>query len=276
MRKQSFEVRILNQNQPIWTQVEASVRESNPDERFLTLSDICLRKRAEERLQEAQVELFTNERLTTLGQLAGGVAHEMRNPLSVMKNAAGFLQETLKEVDQETIDALDEISRSLHISERIVEELLNYASGRQPEPSKFLVSDAIDAALNMIKMPDSVSIDRAYRPSIQVSADRGQIERLLVNLIQNAIQAMPKGGILTLRCGVSRGGRAITEVADTGVGIAADELEKIFDPLFTTRPKGIGLGLALCRRYAEIDAGTLQVESVQGKGSIFTFTLPSD
>ena len=114
-------------------------------------------------------------------------------------------------------------------------------------------------------MPNSVAVTRPDPSEIHVNADRGQIERLLANLVQNAMQAMPDGGALVLCCMVDSGS-VVTAVSDTGVGIVPDELEKIFEPLFTKRAKGIGLGLPLCRRYAEQNGGTLEVQS-EGQGS---------
>lgn len=227
-----------------------------------------------QQLHEAQEQLVRRERLATLGQLAGGVAHEIRNPMGVIRNAVYFLQQVQDDSDEDAADALAEISRGLANSDRIISELLDYARGPSTEPSVFPLDEAVDAGLEMVKIPSGISVSRPEPSSIHVNADRGQIERLFANLIQNAAQAMSGEGVLTVRCRRDNGD-AIGEVTDTGKGIAADELEKVFEPLFTKRAKGIGLGLPLCRRYAEQNGGTLTAESKFGEGSTFTLSLPA-
>ena len=248
-------------------------------EEAIALLNNELEQRVEERtkqLEEAQHELVVKDRLAILGHLAGGVAHEIRNPLGVIKNAVYYLQQREQgqtDVDEDASDALKEISRGLNNSERIVSELLDYARGPTAELSRFPMDEALGAALDMVSIPRNVVVAGPGPSEIYVDADRGQIERLLANLIQNATQAMPNGGSLTLRC-TAVDGRVVTEVSDTGNGIAEAELERIFEPLFTKRARGIGLGLPLCRRYAAQHNGTLEVKSEFGKGSTFTLTLP--
>ncbi|MFT5523282.1 MAG: two-component system sensor kinase FixL [Pirellulaceae bacterium] len=227
-----------------------------------------------QQLREAQEQLVRNEKLATLGQLAGGVAHEIRNPLGVIRNGVYFLQQIQNNEDEDVKEALDEISRGLNNSERIISELLDYARGPISERSLFPLDEAIDAALQMVRIPSPVTVTLPDPSAIHVNADRGQLERLLANLIQNAIQAMPEGGSLTLRC-LEMPDHVITEVMDTGTGIDPQELDKIFEPLYTKRAKGIGLGLPLCRRYAEQNDGTIEVSSELGRGSTFTLTLPT-
>ena len=235
-----------------------------------------LEHRVEERnkqLQEVQEQLIRREKLAVLGQLAGGVAHEIRNPLGVVKNAVYFLQQVLGEGEADINDAIGEITRGVASSERIVSELLDFARGSDPELSVFPLDEAVHVALEMVKVPASISVIRPDPTSIHLNADRGQIERLLANLIQNAVHAMADGGSLSIQCQLVDG-RVVIRISDTGKGIATNELEKIFEPLFTKRAKGIGLGLPLCRRYAGQNNGTLAVESEFGKGSTFTVTLP--
>jgi PAS domain S-box-containing protein len=281
---------------PFWNELSVSpVRNSEGElTHFVGIqTDVTLRKRAEEslarlndelekrvqertsRLQEAQELLIRKEKLATLGQLAGGVAHEIRNPLGVIRNAAYYLQQTQTDADQDTSEALQEISRGLMNSERIVGELLDYARGPQSSSDAiaFAFNEALLTALRMVGPPSSITVTHPESADVFVFADRGQIERLLINVIQNAVQSMPKGGNLEVRYAATDD-RVLIEVADTGEGISPADLEKIFEPLFTKRAKGIGLGLSLSRSYAERNGGTLTARSVPGLGSTFILNLP--
>jgi two-component system, cell cycle sensor histidine kinase and response regulator CckA len=281
---------------PFWNELSVSpVRNSDGElTHFVGIqTDVTLRKQAEEslerlndelekrvqerttRLQEAQELLVRKEKLATLGQLAGGVAHEIRNPLGVIRNAAYYLQQTQTDADQDTSEALQEISRGLTNSERIVGELLDYARGPQSsgDAIAFAFNEALLAALTMVGPPSSISITHPESAVVFVFADRAQIERLLINVIQNAVQSMPKGGNLEVRY-AAMDDRVLIEVADTGEGISPADMEKIFEPLFTKRAKGIGLGLSLSRSYAEQNGGTLTARSVPGLGSTFILNLP--
>ena len=232
--------------------------------------DVAARTRE---LRDAQQEIVRNERLAMLGQIAGGVAHEIRNPMGIMRNAVYFLQQVDDQNDQEIKQALGEITRGLANSERIVSELFDFARGPTTEASHFSVDEVLKSALEMVRIPGTVRVVRTEVSDHLVHADRGQIERLLANLIQNAAQAMPRGGTLTLRCDIKET-NVVASISDTGIGIAEDELEKVFEPLFSKRSKGIGLGLPLCRRYAELNGGSIIAESTLGQGSTFRVTLP--
>ena len=223
---------------------------------------------------EQQETLVRKQRLTTLGLLVGGVAHEIRNPLGVIRNAIYFLQHALHERDPNVNDAVNEIVRSLGKAELIVRDLLDYAGGRPPKAAPFSLDDALAASLKMVFVPPSILVLRQVTSEVHINADQGQIERLLSNLIQNAVQAMPNGGTLSLIGSLDRETAKI-QVVDTGCGIAQDELETIFEPLFTKRAKGIGLGLSLCLHYAKQNHGSLGVHSDLGNGTTFTVILPA-
>jgi two-component system, cell cycle sensor histidine kinase and response regulator CckA len=255
--------------------IQADITERIEAEEALAHLNDELEHRVEERnrqLEEVQEQLLRREKLAVLGQLAGGVAHEIRNPLGVIKNAVYYLQQVQDRGDEDMKEAIGEIKRGVANSERIVSELIDFARGSKPEFTVFLLDDVVSSALEMVSLPSSIGVTLPEPGATRVRADRGQIERLLANLIQNAVQAMPEGGALSLRYQAD-GSRVSVAVCDTGTGIADDELEKIFEPLFTKRAKGIGLGLPLCRRYASQNGGTLTVESELGKGSTFTVTL---
>ena len=232
-----------------------------------------VRQRTSE-LKDAQDALVRKEKLAVLGQLAGGIAHEIRNPLGIIKNAVYFLEQTSPQSDEDTQDAFAELGRSLTTCDRIIGELLDYTRGPELKMSLFTLDEAIDRSMNLARIPDSVQVERLRGQGDMCRGDRDQIERILLNLIQNAVQAMPDGGTLTLD-GSQEDDRIVISVGDTGVGIAAENLDNVFEPLFTRKAKGIGLGLAVSKRYAEINHGRLDVESEPGKGTTFRLTLPS-
>lgn len=215
------------------------------------------------------------KRLSTIGELAGGVAHELRNPLGIIRNSAYFLRISQKELSQDAEDAFDELERGLATSNRLVSELLDYVREPKRQESEFPVTAAIDEALSRIEIPAAVNfLHPVGQDDVVCRADKGQIVQIIVNLIFNAFDAMPKGGELKLRA-MHQENYVILEVTDSGPGIAATDLEKIFEPLFSRKIKGIGLGLAVSRRYAELNHGSLEVRSVPGCGATFRLKLPA-
>ncbi|WP_145048747.1 PAS domain-containing sensor histidine kinase [Lignipirellula cremea] len=224
-------------------------------------------------LEAAQEELIRKERLATLGKLAGGVAHEIRNPLGVIRNAAYFLQQASNDTDEDVRESFNEIERALNSSNHIVGELLDYARDPQPNHTAFSADEALANALAAFRVPQSIHLVKESQPGLDCIGDQGQIERILFNLLNNAIQAMPHGGTLAIDC---RGAEntVVFEIADTGVGIPSEQLSQIFDPLFTRKAKGIGLGLAISQRYADLNRAAIHVESAPGQGSTFRLTLP--
>ena len=233
-----------------------------------------VRERTRE-LEEAQEQLLRKEKLAVLGQLAGGVSHEIRNPLGVIKNAIYFLRMTQKNLNDKGQKHLGLIEQEVNTANRIITELLDYAREPRTQPTDIALTDCIERALLVTAPPTEVRVQRqlAEAPAT-VWATGGQIEQILVNLMRNAVQAMPEGGQLTIR-GHTRGSQAVIEVADTGVGISSEDLAKVFEPLFTNKAKGIGLGLAISRQYAEANKGELTVaESEPGRGTVFCLVLP--
>jgi PAS domain S-box-containing protein len=247
-------------------------------ERSLTRLNEQLEERIEERtqqLRETQDQLVRKEKLATLGQLAGTVAHEIRNPLGIIKNAVYYLESTSSADNKEASESFGEINRALTSSNRIVGELLDFAHDPKLDVTEFATNDVVDRALSVVTVPEDIDIQCECNDSdVRFRADAGQVERILINLIQNAVQAMPDGGSLTIRCRRVAGQQTQIEVEDTGHGIRQDELEKVFEPLYSRRVKGVGLGLALCRRYAELNHGTLIANSELKQGSTFCLTLP--
>jgi len=265
-----------------------------------------LEQMVEERTRElraAQEQLLQQERLTMLGQIAGGIGHELRGPLSAISNAAYLLRQILAAPDAETREALDILTRQVEASNRIISSLLSFARPQPPVRRPTDVRAVCDAALAQVALPDNIVVQREFDDALpEVQADADQLQIVFSNLIRNAVQAMwERGGTLTISAKqisdfrfqnsdlplASRPATANHKseiinpksaieicVTDTGVGILPEIRDKLFQPLFTAKTHGLGLGLALCKLIVEAHGGTIAVESIVGKGTTFTVTLP--
>ena len=228
-------------------------------------------------LEEAHERLVRQEKLAVLGQLAGGVGHELRNPLGAIKNAAYFVNLSLPEPEPDVKEALEILTREVDTAERIISSLLGFARTKRPSRREMSLNDITREALSRTAVPDTVSVccelDETLPP---ILADPDQLAQVCGNLIGNAIQAMPEGGRLVVKTARRSRTEVDISVADTGVGIPEENLERVFEPLFTTKAKGIGLGLALVKTLVEAHGGTVEVESAVGQGSTFSVRLPID
>ena len=229
-------------------------------------------------LKEMQEKLMRSERLAVLGQLAGGVGHELRNPLGSIKNAAYFLNMVLEQPEPEVKETLDILEREVATSERIVSSLLDLARPKPPTRCKVDINEVVQEALSRTTVPGKVKVVRQLDESLPaIMADPDQLGQVFINIIRNAIQAMPEGGRLLVKSEVvTPGWRVAVSFTDTGVGIPPEEQQRVFEPLFTTKAKGIGLGLAFTKTLVKGHGGTIEVLSKVGRGSTFTVRLPID
>ena len=225
-------------------------------------------------LREAQETVVRSERLAILGQLSSGVGHELRNPLGVMNNAVYYLQATLKDQSPKVAEYLAILRQQIVLSERIVGDLLDFARIKPPQRQATPVGELIDAQIARGAIPGRVTVDRAVPPGLVAVIAPVQIGQVVLNLVINAVQAMEGPGRLTIRADQSSPGLRVT-VTDTGPGIAPKHLAKIFEPLFTTKARGMGLGLAVSRALAIANGGDIMVESREGEGATFTLVLPA-
>ena len=226
------------------------------------------------RMEQEREQRQAIERLALMGQLAGAVAHEIRTPLCVIRNDAYFLKLMADKLGEEGMECIEEINKAVSKAERIVSDLLDFTRNPKSDPKEVEMDELIDDAIRAAGVPASLELIRHRKhETSRVHVDVEQIERLLINLIQNAAYAAGEGGhveIDTCVCGET----LRLEVSDSGPGIAPENLERVFEPLFTTKPKGIGLGLSVSRQYAERNDGTLTVQNVEGSGARFCLTLP--
>lgn len=234
--------------------------------------DITHLKKAEERLLRA-------ERLSSLGELMAGVAHELRNPLSGIKINTQILarKKDLIEAEQRILKSTQE---GIEKIQKIVEDMLNFA---RPKTANFKPENLNEVIINSL----AIMQDKFKRANISLIfekeenlpslfIDAHQIQQVLINLMLNALQAMGKGGTLTIRSARQDNGEVRVEIKDTGVGISKEHLKKIFDPFFTTKSEGTGLGLSISLKILENHGATIEVCSEVGKGSIFTINFPPE
>jgi signal transduction histidine kinase len=225
-------------------------------------------------LRDAQKELVRKEKLAILGQLGGGVAHELRNTLGVISNAIYYLQTILLDADEKTTEYLEMIRAQVSSGEKVISDLLDYSRTRAADRKDTSVSDLVAEVLEKQAPPEEVKVSTNIPSDVPaVFVDSQQMVQVLVNLVTNVYQAMPEGGNLTITAQAEKD-QVYLSITDTGVGIPEENLEKLFEPLFTTRARGIGLGLAVSKNLVEVNGGSIEVESEEGKGSTFTVVLP--
>jgi PAS domain S-box-containing protein len=233
-----------------------------------------------EELSRTQDLLLRHERLAVLGQLAGGIGHELRNPLGAIKSAAYFLNMALADPDPDVKETLAILDREVAASDRIISSLLDFARPRTATRRKADLNAVVREVLARVEVPKNVKVSTRFSKELpSVLADHDQLTQVFSNIVLNALQAMPEGGRLEVKTReAKREGSAessvVVSVKDSGIGIAEGNLRRIFEPLFTTKAKGIGLGLALSKTLIEAHGGEIDVESQEGKGTIFTVTLP--
>jgi signal transduction histidine kinase len=236
-----------------------------------------------ERLQTTQRQLIQAAKLSSIGELSAGVAHELNNPLSGVLIYTRLMKEKLAKnsIDkQQLLNNLDKIESAIDYTSGIVRGLLDFARQSEPLLRPVTVGRAIEKALSLVEHEPSfklIEVVREESPELPlVVADFNQLVQVFINLLVNAIQAMREGGRLTVRTGTGNGWVKMS-VSDTGAGITPENMERLFTPFFTTKEdlKGVGLGLAVSHGIIERHGGRIEAHSEVGKGSTFTVFLPA-
>jgi PAS domain S-box-containing protein len=235
----------------------------------------------EELVEQKTKQLKQAERMAAIGETAAMVGHDLRNPLQAIRYAVYSLKSTLSkcandyavQIPDKATRMFEVINDSVTYADSIIRDLQDFSADRKPVRTQVDIKVLIDETLRNIAIPDGVRVNRQFTQTPLLSVDTDQLRRVFHNLVENAVQAMAKGGTLTVS---SREKEGFVEVAftDTGVGMSKEALEKLFTLFYTTRAQGMGMGLAICRKFVEAHGGSIVVESQEGKGSTFTVTLP--
>jgi len=225
-------------------------------------------------LKQSQEQLLKTQRLAVIGELAGMVGHDLRNPLTSIAGAQYYLKKHLNlEANSRVREMLELIEKNIAYSNKIINDLLDYSREIGLELTEKTPKSLVNEALSLVEIPQNIKVKdlTTHKPKIKVDPEK--IKRVLTNIIRNAVEAMPKGGTLTIK---SRKVEDKLEISfkDTGVGMTKETLAKLWTPLFTTKAKGMGFGLVICKRFVEAHGGCITVESALGKGTTFTVTLP--
>jgi two-component system sensor histidine kinase HydH len=224
-------------------------------------------KRLEEQLNQA-------ERLASLGEMVAAVSHEVRNPLGIIRSTAELLKKKLEGGAARLADVIMEEANRLN---GIVTEFLDFARPQVPRKAPCRPRDVLGRNIEFLR-PEiekhDIELVAALDGDAEVQADAGLLYRAFLNVLVNAVQAMPEGGRLTLQSAPAPGGGVVVSVADTGCGIPEEKLRKVWNPFFTTKDKGSGLGLPIVKNIIESHGGHVEIESAEGRGTRVTMTIP--
>ena len=228
---------------------------------------------------EVQEQMVRAEKLSAVGTLASGVSHELRNPLSAIKNAVFLLKrklskEAIPDIDEKIIQFLDIMDSEIDRCSKIISDLLGFTRVSKPTRFSADINTIVNDSLSRVEIAENIKLSKNLKPDLPlIMIDTNQIGQVLINLIENAYQAMTDGGNLKISTKVSDGFMEV-EVGDSGCGIPEKEIKKIFDPLFTTKPRGTGIGLAVCHGIIQKHNGVIDVKSQEGVGTTMFIRLP--
>jgi PAS domain S-box-containing protein len=253
---------------PILIYSSAIIREGKPVGLRGIIVDMTERKRMEE-------NLLRSRRLAAIGETAAMVGHDLRNPLQGIMGAAYLLKKHEGNLSEEGKTLLHAIEDGIERSDKVIDDLLAYSRELQLDLSMSNAKLLIDQSLASMKIPENMIVVNHTKEQPTVEVDVEKMKRVCLNLMKNAVDAMPNGGTLTITSTESDGNLQVS-FADTGEGMSQEILAKIWSPLFTTKARGMGYGLAIVKRFMEAHRGSVSVETIPGKGSTFTIRIPID
>ena len=230
-------------------------------------------------LKETHERLLKSERLAAVGEAATMVGHDLRNPLQSIENASYYLEKQLAQlpssvkIPQRTGEMLQVIKDSVDYADKIIRDLNDFSAAREAALTRTDKNALVKESLSQVEPPGNVEYVIEFGRLPEVEVDRDMIKRIFLNLAANGIQAMENGGTLKVSTKNSEGFAEVS-FKDDGVGISEENIKSLFTPFFTTKARGLGMGLAICRRLAEANGGSINVESKKGEGATFTVRLP--
>ena len=265
-----------DRDQRMFTGIIRDITDIKEAERQLKLLNEQLEERVRARTEElhaAQSELLQKEKLATLGQVSGGIAHEIRNPLNAVKTSVYYLLHAKSPTKEKTTEHLERIDRQVTLIDNVVTALSDVAKLPDPQFAPVAVENLLRGVVRAVGIPQNIEVVFELPDELpEAMADEHQIPIAFKNLVRNARDAMEGGGTITL--GALRQENQIhIFVADTGHGIPAEKIEKVLEPLYSTKARGMGLGLAITQAIVEKNGGEPHVGSVEDRGSRFAIVL---
>jgi len=256
------------QGQEFLVETSSTIIEYGGKPAILTIArDITERERMQKELEDAH-------RMAAIGELAASVGHDLRNPLTGISGAVYYLKMKLaQKLDKKSREMLDLMESDVEYTNKIVNDLLDFSREIRLQTTKTNIKVLLTDVLSKNRATKNVKVVDLTKKTPTIMVDTDQMKRVFENLITNAVQAMPKGGTLEIKSEEVNGSLKIT-FRDTGVGISKQNLGKLFTPLFTTKAKGVGLGLSICKRIVDAHKGSISAESEEGKGTCFTVVIP--
>jgi len=225
-------------------------------------------------IEDKTIKLRNTERLAAIGELATMVAHDLRNPLASMEYAYYNLRTNdAPNLDKDGLRMLKILEDDINRSNKIINDLLDYSAKIRLELQVTDVKSILKETYSSLKVPENIKIVDLAKDEPKIEVDFLKIQRVFINILKNAIDAMPDGGALTIESKETNGSVEVT-ISDTGAGISKETLKKLWSPLFTTKAKGMGFGLAISKRLIEAHEGSISVQSELGKGTTFKLTIP--
>jgi signal transduction histidine kinase len=271
----------LHQAERLRLMFDHTAQELKATQSLLLQQSADLEQKVRERTQQlltAQEELVRTEKLALLGQIADTVGHELRNPLGVINNAVYFLQAVLVDADETTREYLGIIKDETADAERIVSDLLDAVRTKPPRPERVEVAALVGKALDKCHVTPFVTVKLDMPETLPaLRVDPTQMHQVLWNLITNGVEAMPEGGALEIGASEDSVAKTVTvSIRDSGSGITPEHRARLFQPMFTTKARRVGLGLVVVKNLTRANGGSVGVESEPGRGSTFSVSLPCD
>jgi PAS domain S-box-containing protein len=226
------------------------------------------------KLEQTKDELLKKERFAAIGQLAAIIGHDLRNPLTSITGCTYYLEKNLGDNASEKMkEMLVLIRKNIAYSDKIVNDLISYSEEINLEPHQTNPMQVVKATLENLPLPQNIQVVNLAKTRPTIKVDLRQLSRALSRIVVNAVDAMPEGGVFTIRSSKAGSNMVFTFTA-TGCGIPEQNLKRLWHPMFTTKAKGMGFGLPVCRRIVEAHGGSVSAQSVEGEETTLTITIP--